>query len=170
MNQTPCFSCLENFLRCFIFRTMKIRTAVPDDLAVIADFNLKLARESEGLELDAATVNAGVSAVLRDKSKGVYYVAEAAAGAVAGQLMITYEWSDWRNGQIWWIQSVYVKPEFRGNGVFVALFKHVEKLVRESGEVCSLRLYVEKHNERAQRAYLKLGMKETAYEIFEVTF
>ncbi|MDB6021215.1 MAG: N-acetyltransferase [Pedosphaera sp.] len=145
---------------------MKIRTAVPGDLKVIADFNIKLAQESESLKLDAQTVTAGVAAVLNDESKGIYFLAET-AGVVVGQLMITHEWSDWRNGDIWWIQSVYVNEAFRGNGVFKALFQHVETLARESGEVCALRLYMEKHNERARRAYQKLGMKETAYEVLE---
>jgi GNAT superfamily N-acetyltransferase len=146
---------------------MKIRTAVPGDAAVISDFNIKLALESERLELDPQTVAAGVAALIADRSKGIYFVAEAAAGEIAGQLLITYEWSDWRNANIWWIQSVYVKPEFRGGGVFQALFRHVEKIARESGEVWSLRLYMEKHNERARRAYQKLGMKDMAYEVLE---
>ncbi len=81
--------------------------------------------------------------------------------------MITYEWSDWRNGNIWWLQSVYVQESCRGNGVFQALFQHVEKLARESGEVWSLRLYMEKHNDRARRAYQKLGMREMDYEVLE---
>jgi GNAT superfamily N-acetyltransferase len=145
---------------------MKIRTAVPDDLAVIADYNIKLALESEGLKLDPPTVTAGVEALLRDQSKGIYFVAEI-AGAVVGQLLITYEWSDWRNANIWWLQSVYVAQEFRGGGVFQALFRHVETIARDSGDVWSLRLYMEKHNERARRAYQKLGMKEMAYEVLE---
>ncbi|HZV33333.1 MAG TPA: GNAT family N-acetyltransferase [Verrucomicrobiae bacterium] len=146
---------------------MKIRTALAYDIAVIADYNIKLALESEGLTLDPPTVNAGVAALLRDSSKGIYFVAEAAGGTVAGQLLITYEWSDWRNANIWWIQSVYVAPEFRGSGVFQALFQHVEKIARDSGEVWSLRLYMEKQNERARRAYQKMGMKEMSYEVLE---
>lgn len=124
------------------------------------------ALESESLTLDAKTVSAGVSAVLKDQSRGIYFVAEI-GGAIAGQLMITYEWSDWRNGNIWWIQSVYVPEAQRGAGVFTALFRHVEMLARESGEVCSLRLYMEKQNERARRAYKKLGMKEMHYDVLE---
>lgn len=148
---------------------MKIRTAVAEDLAVITEFNIHVASESEGLALDPKTAIAGAEALLGDRSKGFYLVAEI-EGKIAGQLMITYEWSDWRNGNIWWIQSVYVKPEFRGGGVFQSLFQRVEKLARESGGVCSLRLYVEKHNERALRAYAKLGMTETAYKILEFPF
>lgn len=146
---------------------MKIRTALADDVAVIADYNIKLALESEGLTLDPATVTEGVATLIRDLSKGIYFVAEGAGGAVVGQLLITYEWSDWRNANIWWIQSVYVAPEFRGSGAFQALFRHVEKLARDSGEVWSLRLYMEKHNERARRAYQKMGMKEMDYEVLE---
>lgn len=146
---------------------MKIRTAAADDIAVIADYNIKLALESEGLTLDSATVIAGVEALIGDASKGIYFVAEAARGVVIGQLLITYEWSDWRNANIWWIQSVYVAPEFRGSGVFQALFRHIEKIARDSCEVWSLRLYMEKHNERARRAYQKLGMKEMCYDVLE---
>jgi GNAT superfamily N-acetyltransferase len=137
------------------------------DAPVIADFNMQLARESEGLELDPAAVRTGVVAMLGDRSKGVYYVAEA-DGAVAGQTMITYEWSDWRNGNIWWIQSVYVKPEFRRAGVFRALFHHLHDLARAGREVCSLRLYVHGENTRAAQSYERLGMTRTQYEVFEL--
>jgi len=146
---------------------MKIRKAVSADAAVIAEFNFKLALETEGLRLDAQTVRKGVAAVFRDETRGIYYVAETPEGEVAGQLMITHEWSDWRNGNIWWIQSVYVKEAFRGRRVFPALFSHVKRLAAESPEVCALRLYVEKHNGRAISSYLKLGLKETAYEVLE---
>ena len=146
---------------------IKIRTAALTDLPVIADFNVRLARESEGLTLDAARVKAGVKAVLTDPAKGIYYVAEV-AGEVAGQLMITYEWSDWRNGNIWWIQSVYVKPEFRRAGVFRALFHHLQSLARTQKDVCTLRLYVHAENARACQSYERLGMTRTKYEIFEL--
>ncbi len=149
---------------------MIIRTAIKSDVSVIADFNIRLALETEALELDPEIVSRGVDALLRDPSKGIYFVAEAAASAgpkLAGQLMITYEWSDWRNGNIWWIQSVYVRAEFRGCGVFQALFEHVEKLARETEDVCALRLYMDKHNEKARRAYGKMGMTEGAYVVFE---
>src|SRR5689334_19875616 len=97
---------------------MKIRKAISSDAPVITDFNLRLARESEALELDLGTVTQGVAALFKDPSKGIYFVAETSETGMVGQLMITYEWSDWRNGTIWWIQSVYVKDEFRGAGVF----------------------------------------------------
>ena len=145
---------------------IRIREAAPADLPVIADFNVQLARESEGLELETARVEAGVAAMLKDPAKGIYYVAEA-GGKVAGQLMITYEWSDWRNGNIWWIQSVYVKPEFRRAGVFRALFNHLQELARAREDVCSLRLYVHAENTRAAQSYERLGMTRTQYEVFE---
>ena len=109
-----------------------IRQAGLADRTIIAEFNVVLAEESEGSRLEPARVQAGVDAVLKDPAKGVYYVV-VAGGAVIGQTMITYEWSDWRNGNLWWIQSVYVKPEFRGQGVFRRLFEHVRAFLREAG-------------------------------------
>jgi len=146
---------------------IKIREAALADLAAIADFNVRLAQESEDLGLDAARVEAGVTALLKDPAKGIYYVAEV-EGAVAGQLMITYEWSDWRNGNMWWIQSVYVRPEFRRAGVFRALFNHVQNLARAREDVCNLRLYAHAENTRAGQSYERLGMTRTKYEVFEL--
>jgi GNAT superfamily N-acetyltransferase len=148
---------------------MNIRQATLSDAPVIAEFNLRLAAETEQLRLDPAIVRAGVAAVLADSVKGIYFVAEV-EGAVVGQLMITYEWSDWRNGNLWWIQSVYVEPEFRGQGVFHALFKHLENLARASQEVAGLRLYMHTENHRARRTYERLGMKHSDYEVFEMDF
>ena len=146
---------------------IQIRRATLADANVIAGFNQLLAQETEHLQLDAARVQAGVTALLNDPAKGVYFVAEI-KGAIAGQLMITYEWSDWRNGNFWWIQSVYVAEKFRGSGVFKALFNHVRALAQKEGNVPSLRLYVEAQNTRARQAYDKLGFKKTYYEIFEL--
>ena len=146
---------------------IKIREAALTDAPVIADFNRRLAEESEGLRLDEACVQAGVAALLKDPAKGIYYVAER-EGAVVAQLMITYEWSDWRNGNIWWIQSVYVKPEFRRAGLFRALFKHLQDMARVRMDVCSLRLYVHAENTRASQSYERLGMTRTQYEVFEL--
>lgn len=146
---------------------IKIRQAKPSDATVIAEFNLLLAKETEGLHLEPARVQAGVAALLADRSKGIYYVAEE-NGVVAGQLMITYEWSDWRNGNIWWIQSVYVRDGFRRRGVFRQLFKYLEELARGSSEVCGLRLYMHAENHTARRSYEKLGMRRTHYEVFEL--
>lgn len=148
---------------------MRIREATLADAPVIAEFNLRLAEETEQLRLNPQTVSAGVAAILSDSAKGLYFVAEV-DGAVVGQLMITYEWSDWRNGNLWWIQSVYVKPEFRSQGVFRALFEHLKSLARASNDVAGLRLYMHAENDRARRTYEHLGMKHSDYEIFEMDF
>jgi GNAT superfamily N-acetyltransferase len=145
---------------------MKIRKGILKDADIIAGFNVKLARESEDLELDLNTVTQGVTALLNDPAKGVYFVVEEDS-QIIGQLLITYEWSDWRNGNFWWIQSVFVKEECRGRGVFASLFEHVRGLAREEGDVCGLRLYMEQENERARRAYKKLGFEQTHYQVFE---
>jgi len=146
---------------------IRIREAALADASVIADFNVQLARESEDLKLELPAVRAGVDAMLKDQTKGIYFVAES-DGALVGQTMITYEWSDWRNGNIWWIQSVYVKPEFRRAGIFRSLFRHVQNLAQGRDEVCSLRLYVHGDNTRACQAYERLGMTRTRYEVFEL--
>ncbi|MEK6757433.1 MAG: GNAT family N-acetyltransferase [Bacteroidota bacterium] len=146
-----------------------IRQATPRDAAAITRFNSLMAQETEGRTLDSQRLLEGVEALLRDPSKGIYYLAES-QGAAAGQLMITYEWSDWRNGNFWWIQSVYVEKDFRGKGVFKTLYHHVRQLARADKTVCGLRLYVERQNERAQRAYEQLGMKKAHYEMYELDF
>jgi GNAT superfamily N-acetyltransferase len=148
---------------------MNIRKARLADAAVIADFNSRLAWETENLRLNSAVVGRGVLVLLKDAAKGTYFVAER-GGVIVGQLLITYEWSDWRNGYFWWIQSVYVASEFRRDGVFLGLFRHVEKLARSRRHVCGLRLYVEKSNRRAHTTYERLGMKHTHYEIYETSF
>lgn len=145
---------------------LTIRPAHPGDAAFIVDCNLRLARESEDITLDPDRVTAGVAAVLGDDTKGFYLIAEA-DGQRAGQLMITYEWSDWRNGVFWWFQSVYTMPEFRGRGVFRALYSHVETLAAQTGNVCGLRLYVAPDNGRAQQTYLSRGMHDSRYLLFE---
>jgi ribosomal protein S18 acetylase RimI-like enzyme len=125
--------------------------------------------ETERRALDPAVVGAGVAAVLADADHGRYWLAES-DGTVAGQLLITYEWSDWRNGRLWWIQSVYVDPEHRRRGVFRALYRHVEALARRDRACCGLRLYVEKSNRQAQRTYRALGMSLTDYAVMELDF
>jgi ribosomal protein S18 acetylase RimI-like enzyme len=125
-----------------------------------------LAKESENLVLDPARVKAGVAALLRDPAKGTYFVAEA-GGAVVGQLLITHEWSDWRNGDFWWLQSVYVRSDCRRRGVFQALFVHVLARAQCQGDVAAIRLYVEKNNDPALKAYDRLGLKETHYHVLE---
>ena len=146
-----------------------IRPASESDTAVIAEFNGLMAQETEDKSLPAERVRKGVEAVLDDSSKGIYLLAEENA-QVVGQLMITYEWSDWRNGNFWWIQSVYVRKEHRGKRIFRALFDHVLTMAKARKDVCGVRLYVEKNNRRAQEAYEKLGMKKTSYELYEIDF
>ena len=114
-------------------------------------------------------MSAGVAALLNDPAKGTYFLAEL-DGQVVGQLLITCEWSDWRNGYFWWIQSVYVAKEFRGRGIFGALFKHVRKLAKQRKDVCGLRLYMDLGNATARKTYERLGMTRTDYEIFEMDF
>ena len=133
----------------------------------MAEFNLCLARETEDLHLDERAVARGVRAILQDPTKGLYYIAEV-EGVISGQVMITYEWSDWRNGNLWWLQSVYVKPEYRQRGIFRALFEHLMRLARSSEGVCGLRLYMHAQNHRARKSYERLGMKHTHYEVFEM--
>ncbi len=148
---------------------LAIRTAGPDDWELVADFNCRLAGETEGKELNRSKIDPGVRAVLGDATRGVYYLAER-EGQVIGQLMITREWSDWRNGWFWWIQSLYVRAQFRGRGVFKALYRHVETAAGEDGGVCGLRLYVDEDNEPAQSVYERVGMKRSRYEFFEAEF
>jgi len=148
---------------------IKIRQANTADASTIADFNLRLAMETENLSLDPDCVKAGVTALLSDPSKGIYFVAEA-NGALVGQLMITYEWSDWRNGNLWWIQSVYVKRDFRRRGVFRQLFKHLEVLARQQEDVRALRLYMHSDNSAARQSYERQGMRRMKYEVFELEF
>jgi ribosomal protein S18 acetylase RimI-like enzyme len=146
-----------------------IRAATPADVSSIVEFNAAIAKETENIDLNRERLQRGVNALLTDPFKGIYYVAEV-DNKVVGQLMITYEWSDWRNGFFWWIQSVYTDKAYRQKGVFKALYKHVEKLSRSSKDVCGLRLYVDEHNSRAQKTYESLGMKFTKYRIMEVGF
>lgn len=140
-----------------------IRAATTKDAATIAVFNIKMALETENLRLDPNTIERGVKRVFEDKSRGDYYVAEI-DGAVVGCLMITHEWSDWRDGDMWWIQSVYVTPDARKLGVFKALYEHVEKLAIEQ-DVVAIRLYVERHNDRAKQTYIRMGMELTEYDV-----
>ena len=149
--------------------SIHIRPAALSDAETIAAYNAAMARETEHLELDQERLLEGVRAVLRDSSKGLYWVAEI-DGRVIGQMMITFEWSDWRNGVFWWIQSVYVHPDFRNRGVFRELYGFVAEKARSAGDVCGLRLYVERENQRAQRTYERLGMKKTSYDAYEIDF
>lgn len=143
-----------------------VRRAGPGDAAVVAEFNRRLAEETEGKALDPAVLRAGVEAGLADENKALYFVAEE-GGAVLGQLMLTREWSDWRNGWMWWIQSVYVRADARRRGTFRALYRHVHGAATADPGVIGLRLYVERENGRAQQAYERLGMARTGYLVFE---
>lgn len=148
---------------------IKVRSATAAEAGRIAGFNRALALETEGLALEEKTVAAGVVALMGHPERGFYLVAEV-AGAVAGCLLITYEWSDWRNGTFWWIQSVYVLPEARRKGVFGALFRHVEQLAERDPDVCGIRLYVERENTRAQATYRHYGLHDAGYTVMEVDY
>ena len=145
---------------------IQLRQAEPGDVGTIADFNCRLAAETEQKQLDPATVTAGVAELIAIPHRGRYFVA-VAEGQVVGQMMHTYEWSDWRNGDIWWLQSVYVLPEFRGQGVFRALFQHLRDEAQRDPGVVGLRLYAEDHNQRAHEVYDKLGMRPAGYSVRE---
>lgn len=171
---------------------IRVRPATEADAASIVAFNCAMAWETERRQLDQAAVSAAVTQVLRDARLGRYFVAEQAAAPIGGdkhldrtagetpalprpapparpvgQLLITYEISDWRNGVFWWIQSVYVAPEARGAGVYRALHEHVAAAAKDVGNVCGLRLYVDHDNTAAQRAYERLGMRRTEYLLYE---
>ena len=156
-----------------VYINAKIREARVIDSPFITEFNLRMAWETEKRRLDPQRVGQGVAALLNDPAKGTYFIAEiegAGRPVIAGQLLITYEWSDWRNGNFWWIQSVYVAEEFRAAGVFKTLFNHVHALAKGRNDVCGLRLYVDAHNLKARQAYGRLGLKKTDYELFEMDF
>jgi GNAT superfamily N-acetyltransferase len=148
---------------------VKIRAALPPDTATLVDFNLRMARETEDKRLDLEVLTSGVNAVLEDPTRGFYLVAEI-AGKVVGSLMVTTEWSDWRNGAFWWIQSVYVLPELRKHGVFRALYEEARERAANSAGVCGCRLYVERDNTTAQAVYARRGLIETNYKVFEDLF
>jgi len=143
-----------------------IRPATMDDWPTLVNFNCRLAAETEGKELDRANVEPGVKAVLADVRKGRYFVA-CDGDRIVGQLLHTFEWSDWRNGDLWWLQSVYVHPDFRRGGVFRALFDHLRIEAAADPNVVGLRLYVETHNERAQKTYEQLGLIDAGYVVME---
>ncbi len=142
-----------------------IRKAILSDTPSIIDFQLKMAWETEEMALDQEIVKKGVSAVFQDQSRGQYYVAES-AGRVIASLLITYEWSDWRNCYVWWFQSVYVVPELRRQGVFRKMYNHIRHLAEEK-DIAGLRLYVETKNIPAQKTYEALGMSSEHYSFYE---
>ena len=148
---------------------LTVRDARSEDAAVLVAYNSAMARETEGRTLDPNIIGPGVARLLADASRGRYWVAES-GDTVVGQIMVTYEWSDWRNGNLWWIQSVYVHPDWRRRGVFSALYRHVESLAAAEPDVVGLRLYVEESNTRAQRTYAALGMVKPSYLVMEALF
>ena len=146
-----------------------VREATRHDTDDIVRFQQEMALETEGKILDEVTLKNGITAIFDSSEKGFYLVAEV-DGNLVGSLLITYEWSDWRNGFMWWIQSAYVLGEYRRRGVFSALYNHLKLIAKEKPSCCGIRLYVEKHNKHAQKTYLSLGMTNTGYEIMEMDF
>ncbi|MFC4727445.1 GNAT family N-acetyltransferase [Coralloluteibacterium thermophilus] len=155
---------------------IEVRPATPGDVDLLAEWACAMALETEGKALDLDTVRRGIAVGLADPARARYFVAlrsDDYAGAEvvrvpAGTLMLTTEWSDWRCGDWWWIQSVYVAPAFRRHGVFRALYAHVRAAAEADPQVCGLRLYVEKHNAAAQATYAALGMADAGYAMYEV--
>ena len=142
-----------------------IRKAAPSDTSSIIDFQLKMAWETEELKLDPETIKKGVNAVFENNSRGQYYVAEEDGNLIAS-LLITNEWSDWRNCNVWWLQSVYVLPEYRRHGVFRQMYNHI-RLLAEKNDIAGLRLYVETKNSAAKKTYESLGMSSEHYSFYE---
>ena len=144
---------------------LSVRNAIPDDAGTITEFQMKMARETENISLDRETVRKGVTAVFGDHLKGQYYVAET-EGKVVASLLITYEWSDWRNCNVWWFQSVYVVPEYRRLGIFRKMYTFIKNKAEEQ-DIAGLRLYVETKNTRAQKTYEALGMSSEHYSFYQ---
>ena len=146
--------------------TYKITKASVKHIETIAEFQMRMALETESIHLDKPTVLRGVSAVFNDNSLGQYFIAKDNDKVIAS-LMITYEWSDWRNAKVWWIQSVFVIPEYRRTGVFSQFYQHIKNIVKEDAAIGGLRLYVDKTNVSAQITYSKVGMNGEHYQLFE---
>lgn len=149
--------------------SVRVKRATIADIDTIVDFNTAMARETENIILPRQRLTDGVTAVFEDSAKGFYVVAES-DGGVVGQMMITYEWSDWRNGFFWWIQSVYVLSSHRRMGVFRSLFEYVKHTAESTPSVCGLRLYVASENHPAKQAYQNLDMEKSHYELYEMSF
>ena len=150
---------------------IRIRQAMASDLSVVMNYNMALASETEGKLLELERLQEGVKAVLQYPEHGFYLIAEnGASGQAIGQMLVTYEWSDWRNGVFWWLQSVYVQKSWRRHGVFRRLYTHVMKEARSCQKVAGVRLYVEKENHLAQQVYQDLGLLPTGYHVYELDF
>lgn len=145
---------------------MLVRKATHADIATIIEFQKRMALETENVVLDDATVQLGVANLFSDAGKGQYYVAEA-NGQIVGCLMTTYEWSDWRNGMVLWIQSVYVDKAHRGSGVYKSMYAYIRSMVENDPTLRGIRLYVDKTNQAAQQVYDKLGMNGEHYQVYE---
>lgn len=145
---------------------LHLRQAHPQDANTIARFQRQMARETEALDLNADTVAKGVQSVFEDTTRGVYHVAEV-EGRVIASLLITYEWSEWRNGQVWWIQSVYVEKDYRGQGIFKQLYTYIQSLANSDDQICGIRLYVDNTNQAAQKVYQRIGMNGDHYKVYE---
>tara|TARA_B100000945_G_scaffold274282_1_gene237620 strand:+ start:29 stop:481 length:453 start_codon:yes stop_codon:yes gene_type:complete len=148
---------------------LKITQPNINDVSNLVDFNIKMAKETENKALNKQTVTKGVSQVLNNSKLG-YYVIAKHKNNIMGSLMITYEWSDWRNGMFWWIQSVYVKKEYRKQGVYKKMYSYIKDKALKDNSCTGIRLYVEQENKIAQSVYKKLGMNETHYKLFEIDF
>jgi ribosomal protein S18 acetylase RimI-like enzyme len=149
-----------------VYEPIRYRDATLRDLLDIVEFQIAMARETENVALNRHVCTRGVEAVFEDRNLGRYFVGEA-AGRVVASLLITPEWSDWRNGVVWWIQSVYVHPEFRRRGVYAGLYDHVKTIAENTESVKGIRLYVDKTNAAAQEVYRKMGMNGEHYQVFE---
>jgi ribosomal protein S18 acetylase RimI-like enzyme len=145
---------------------VEVREAHPDVQDRIVDFQVAMAKETEGIDLERNVVEKGVKAVFNDPSKGKYYIATI-NDKVAASLLTTFEWSDWRNGEVYWIQSVYVLPEFRKRGVYKMMYKYIQDQIAELPNIMGIRLYVDSDNKPAQQVYTKLHMDGNHYRLFE---
>ncbi len=145
---------------------IKIRIAEEKDASALIEFNQAMALETEGKKLEPEKIEKGVKAVFQDEKKGFYVVAENENSEIIGGLMVTFEWSDWRNSWFWWIQSVYILPEGRGKRIYSQLYDFVKSEANQNGNVCGFRLYVETENKHAQKVYEKVGMEISHYLMF----
>lgn len=145
---------------------ISIRPAKFQEISILSDFQVNLAAETENILLDKNLVSVGIEALFIDPAKGVYYIAET-EGTMIGCFLITYEWSDWRNGMVWWLQSVYVQESHRRKGVFKKMHAYLIDTISKDPEIIGLRLYVDKSNDRAQEVYRSLGMNGDHYTVFE---
>ncbi len=148
-----------------------IRRANATDVEALVSFNQAMALETEAKSLSADTLRPGVLGVFDDERRGFYLVAQSTEGdTVVAALLVTFEWSDWRNGTFWWVQSVYVQSAWRGKGIYRALYAKVKEMALAAGGVCGVRLYVERNNDIARKVYERLGMHQTAYRLYEEEF